>query len=424
MAEKVVSNQNEIDAAKAKKEAAAAAKTAASAAGAAALAAKKTQLEALKGRVNYKTGTSTVKPITADAYAGLSTASRVAANQFNTASQLAYTTQASVIEIPKEQYKEILGTTGRAIVKSKMIELGIPSDIIDSSVTFIDALTLDGLTVEEATDIYYNNKDFTTKEGKTVASPFYSTFTFLRESAPKTGNPPSPLELMQFKLGVKDLVTRYKRSDLFATDDSLKKFVAEGVKITDLDERFAAAAVKSTQADPTYIAALKKMGYITATEDVGDFFLDNDIGQQQFEINRNTAAFATQALKRANTGISFDAERIKQISAGYSQGTESAAEQIAAQGYETIGLQLNPLTKIESIYGKPVSDKGVALTEEQVRSQLQTELEAEQFQGTASERRKRRIEQEQLAFQSRTGTMTGTGGASTSLGRGGITGAL
>ena len=424
MAEQVVSNQNEINAAKAKAEAAAAAKKTAEAKFAAALAAQKNLTQAVTGKINTKKGTANAKPISNRDLAGLMTATKTARTELNTATTAYATAQASVVEIPKETYKQILGTTGRAIVKAKMVELGIPSTIIDSSVNFIDALVADGMSEADATDIYYNNKDFTTKTGTTVTSPFYSTFTFLRDSAPATGNPPSPLELMQFKLGVKDLVTRYNRSDLFATDDSLKKFVAQGVKITDLDERFATAAVKSTQADPTYVAALRQMGFITATEDLADFFLDNDIGQQQFEINRNTAAFAQQALKRANTGISFDAARVKQISAGYSQGTESAAEQVAAQGYETIGLQLNPLTKIESIYGKPVSDKGVALTDAQVRSQMQTELEAEQFQGTASERRKRRIEEEQLAFQRKSGTVTGGSGASISLGRGGITGAL
>jgi hypothetical protein len=426
MAEKVVSNQEAIDAAKAKADAAATAKTAASAAGATALAAKKAQLDALTKRVNVKKGTATGKAPTAETYAGLQTSSRTAINQFNTASTAYATAQANVVAIPETEYREILGTSGRAILKNKMIELGLPSTIIDSSVTFIDTLVTDGMSIDAATDAYYNNKDFTTKKGTTVTSPFYTEFTYLRESAPKDGNLPTPLELMKFKLGVKNLVTTYGRSALFSSDDALKNYISNGVRLTDLDVRFADASVASTAANPDTVKTLKKLGYITDTQDVADFLLDSKIGQQQFEINRNTAAFAQQALKRAGSGISFDAARMKQLaaSAGITQGTAAGAENAGAVGYETIGLQLNPLTKIESIYGKPTDATGKNLTDVQVRSQLQTELEAEQFQGTASERRKRRIEEEQLAYQRKSGTVTGGSGASISLGRGGITGAL
>jgi hypothetical protein len=317
-------------------------------------------------------------------------------------------------------------TTTQAIIKNKLAELQIPSTLIDSSTTFITSLVNDGLDVLSAVDVYYNNKSWTAKDGSVLNSPFYAEYTYLQESAPKTGNPPTPLELMQFKLGVQNLVTQYGRSKLFSEDIALKNYISNNVRLTDLDARFAEAGVASVSADPMKVATLKKLGYITDTQDVADFLLDPKIGQQQFEINRNTAAFAQQALKRAGSGISFDAERMKQLAAtaGVTQGTAAGAENVGSIGYETIALQLNPLTKIESIYGKPTDATGKNLTDVQVRSQLQTELEAEQFQGTASERRKRRIEEEQLAYQRKSGTVTGGSGASISLGRGGITGAL
>jgi hypothetical protein len=426
MAEKVVSNQAEIDAAKAKADAAATAKKAAETAATAALAAQKKLVQAVTGKVNAKTGVTKVKPISNKELTAIMNANKTARNQLNAASTAYATAQANVVAIPETEYREILGTTGREILKNKMIELGIPSTIIDSSVTFIDTLVTDGMSIDAATEAYYNNKDFTTKAGTKVTSPFYTEFTYLRESAPKDANLPTPLELMKFKLGVKNLVTTYGRSALFSSDDALKNYISNGVRLTDLDVRFADAGVASTAANPDTVKTLKKLGYITDTQDVADFLLDSKIGQQQFEINRNTAAFAQQALKRAGSGISFDAARMKQLAAtaGVTQGTAAEAEKAGAVGYETIGLQLNPLTKIESIYGKPTDATGKNLTDVQVRSQLQTELEAEQFQGTASERRKRRIEEEQLAYQRKSGTVTGGSGASISLGRGGITGAL
>jgi hypothetical protein len=296
-----------------------------------------------------------------------------------------------------------LGTSGKAILIAKLQQLQIPEKIINSSVSFIEALVKDGISQDEAVDLYYNNKDFTTKDGTKLASPFYAEFTFLREFAPKTGNAPTPLELMQFKLGVQNLVSQYKRSPLFAGDDSLKKYIGNNIDLVTLDRRFTEAAIKETEANPLYVQALQKMGYISGSEGLGDFYLDNEIGQKQFELNKQTGAFAQQALAQASRGVKFDAARITQLAAPFA-GAGTAA-QAGAEGYETIGLQLNPLTKLEGIYNRNNPLSGTS---------IQTQLEEEQFRGTASELRKRRIEQEQLAFQGQSGTIAAsrlTGGS-------------
>lgn len=290
-------------------------------------------------------------------------------------------------------------TTTQAIIKAKLAELQIPTTLIDSSTTFITSLVNDGVDVASAVDVYYNNKSWTTRDGNVLTSPFYAEFTYLQESAPKTGNPPSPLELMQFKLGVKNLVTQYGRSTLFAADDALKGYISNGVKLTDLDARFAEANLLTASADPTYVATLQKMGYISGSQDLADFYADSTIGQKQFEINKNTALFARQALLRSGSGITVDAASMKALAANAPGGTTGNAEQIAAAGYETISQQLQPLTKLEGIYNRE------AVSQDKLMPQLQTQLEAEQFQGLASELRKKRIEQEQLAFQARSGTI-------------------
>jgi hypothetical protein len=296
-----------------------------------------------------------------------------------------------------------LGTSGKAILIAKLQQLQIPEKIINSSVSFIEALMKDGISQDEAVDLYYNNKDFTTKNGTKLASPFYAEFTFLREFAPKTGSAPTPLELMQFKLGVQNLVSQYKRSPLFSGDDSLKKYIGNNIDLVTLYRRFTEAAIKETEANPLYVQALQKMGYISGSEGIGDFYLDNEIGQKQFELNKQTGAFAQQALAQASRGVKFDAARITQLAAPFA-GAGTAA-QAGAEGYETIGLQLNPLTKLEGIYNRNNPLSGTS---------IQTQLEEEQFRGTASELRKRRIEQEQLAFQGQSGTIAAsrlTGGS-------------
>ena len=302
------------------------------------------------------------------------------------------------VSIPAAIYQQTLGTSGKDILRAKLQQLQIPDSILDSSIAFVEALINDGISQEDAVDIYYNNKSFTTKSGSAINSPFYAEFTFLREFAPKTGNAPTPLQLMQFKLGVKNLVSQYKRSPLFASDDSLAKYVSNDVDLVALDQRFTEAAIKETEANPLYVQALQKMGYISGAEGLGDFYLDNEIGKKQFELNKQTGLFAQQALAQAGQGVKFDAARITQLAAPFAgRGT---AEQVGAEGYTTIGQQLNPLTKLEGIYNRQALDQ-TALT-----PQIQKELEEEQFRGTASQLRKRRVEQEQLAFQGQSGTTT------------------
>jgi hypothetical protein len=121
--------------------------------------------------------------------------------------------------------------------------------------------------------------------------------------------------------------------------------------------------------------------------------------------NLNTAAFVTEAVRRSQSGIAIDTDYARKVSAeltakGFS---ESQVTGVAAQGYEVIGQQLNPLVKLEQIYGQKTG-MGSA-PESQLRADLQKQLEAEQFGGTASELLKKRVEQEQLAFQRKSGTI-------------------
>ena len=316
--------------------------------------------------------------------------------------------QYSVMEnVPAAIYEEMLGTTGKAILKAKFQELQIPDEIIDSSISFIEALMDDGMSQEDAVDIYYNNKDFQTKAGKTLSSPFYSMFTYLREFAPKTGKAPSPLELMQFKLGVKDLVSKYGRSPKFAEESAIQNFIKNSVRITDLDKRFAEYKIAETKADPNQVATLVKLGYIKSAQDLGDFYADSTIGQEQFEINKNTAAFAAQALKRQDMGIEFNAERLKQLAAGAGYANAADTEQVtaaASRSFESLGENLMPGVKLSGIY-----EQGAKMTREEAlanQKAIQTELENEIFMGTASQRRKRNIAQEVGSFQSSSGLLS------------------
>ena len=328
------------------------------------------------------------------------------------------------VTAPDAAQSSIISKTGatpsgkKDLILATLQELGIPASMQQASVAFIEYAMNDGMTEAEATSLYYNNKNFTTKNGITIESPFYKEYTYLRDYAPKTGTPPTPKELMAFKLGVKDLVAKTGRSSLFASDESIQNFISNGVKITDLDARFAEYAVASLAADPNKVAALKQLGYINDSQGLIDFYADNKIGQKQFEINQKTAAFAQQALQRASMGITFDATKMKQlaatagaIDAGVGVGTVEAN---ASKAFQTIGENLLPETMLSGIY-----ESGAAKTEAERKAMIQSELENEQFMSMPSERRKRLLEQNLKGFSgeagiySRFGVTSSLGNAST-----------
>jgi len=306
-------------------------------------------------------------------------------------------------------------TSSRQLIRQKLVDLGFPPNIIDGSISFVQSLVDDGdfnndaKGYESAVEILYNFKEFTTRKGNKLSSPFYAEFTSLGEGLVGDQRK-SPKYLMEFALGVKDLVAKTGFSSQFASQDSIKKYVQNGVRITDLDERFTAATLKTAEADPTNVKTLTALGFINSAQDLKDFYADPTIGQKEFEKRQTTFAFGKQAIKRAGaaSGITFDKTRIEQLAAGY--GNEVQAEAAGAQGYETISQQLNPLTKLEGIYG------GTGKSDTALRTELQTQLEEEQFRGTASELRKRRKEQEELAFQARPGTIGATRLSGGSLG--------
>lgn len=300
-------------------------------------------------------------------------------------------------------------TTGKKdLILATMRELGIPDSMQQSSLAFIQNAMNDGFTQEQAIQLYYNNKNFTNKAGETIESPFYKEYTYLREFAPKNGREiPTPKELMAFKLGVKDLVAKTGRSPLFASDESIQNFISNGVKITDLDTRFAEYATASLAADPNKVATLKKLGYINDSQGLIDFYADSKIGQQQFEINQKTAAFAQQALQRASYGITFDAEKMKKLAAasgstdvGIGVGTVEAN---AAKAFQTIGETLLPTANVSGFY-----ERNAFAKESERVAAIQSELESEQFMGMPSERRKRLEEQNTKAFQGTAGLTSGS----------------
>lgn len=307
------------------------------------------------------------------------------------------------------------------ILKAKLLAAGLPESTVDASVTYFRTIIKDAKfagpnELENVVDQYLYLPTYQSKAGTTVDSPFYKDFGKFNE---KLTTKKKPGELVGLVLGYKRVIDKYVTSETartgFKSDDSITKYMQNDVSVAELDERANAARLRSINADPFYVKALMELKYISAPSDLTAFFLDPSIGTKALEDRRTSGVFATEAIRRSSeaTGISLDTEFAKQQAAkltglGY---TEAQITQLAGQGYENIAEQLRPTEKLSGIYERDLTG-GAADAKK-----IQQELQAEQFLGTASQRRKKLAEQEVQAFR-------GQSGLSTTALRTGVTGLL
>ena len=298
-------------------------------------------------------------------------------------------------------------TTNIDVLKAALKGMGFSSTIIESSTAFLNGLLRDGLDYDNATEIFLNSKEYTLKNGSKITSPFYTEYGYLNEGlvVPKDAN-----TLFNTVEGFKGVVSKYKLSSKYLTQDALKSYVKNDVTVADLAERAGTAQLRALEADPFQVDALIKQGFIASAADLADFYLDPKIGKEQLELNRQTGVFTAEALRRTKSGISTSAAQLsgfKQLTAtlaskGYS---EAQIAQFAGTGFENIAQDLQPTTQLAQIYEKAggTVESNAALTEN-----IQSSLLQEEFMGTASQRRKRLSEQNVRAFQGQAGTTSGS----------------
>jgi hypothetical protein len=306
-------------------------------------------------------------------------------------------------------------STSVDVLKALLRAQGFSDKILDSSTSYLNSLLKDNIDYDNAITLFLNTKEYTLKNGTKLTSPFYTEYGYLNEGL---ANPKDAGELFNAVEGYRGLQQKYGFSDKYLSQEALKNYVKNNVTVLDLDERANTARLAAIQADTAKTDALVALGYIASKEGLQDFYLDPKIGKEQLESNRNTGAFVAEAIRRAGTGISSQPGQIEGMKAlaasltekGYS---EAQISQLASTGFEEIGRTLQPLTKLESIYGVN-ADKDA----------IQKQLQAEQFQGTESQLRKKRKEQEELAFQRKSGTFGAGRGYGGSLGTRSTTGAI
>jgi hypothetical protein len=296
--------------------------------------------------------------------------------------------------------EEVKGTTNINVLKALLLSAGLPSALVDSSVPFLQDLIKDGIDAASAVEIYLNSKDFTTKDGKTVVSPFYTQYGFYNDKL-GAGAKYSAKDLFNAVEGYKTTGTKYNLDPKFTAPDYIQNLLTNKWSVALFDQEANKARLAAINADPTYIDTLKKLNFINGSQDLTDFFMDSKIGVEKMQQNFNTVAFAQEAIRRANDAsqIKFDKATAEKYGAQLTlQGmNEAEVSALASQGYQNIAQTLAPETKYSGIFER---ENAVSA------GTIQAELEAEQFKGLESERRRRLAEMNIRSFQGSPGITT------------------
>jgi hypothetical protein len=295
---------------------------------------------------------------------------------------------------------EAKGTTNVNVIKSLLLASGLPSSLVDASVPFLQALIKDGLDAQSAVDIYLNSKDFTTKDGTTVTSPFYTQYGFYNDKL-SAGAKYDPKDLFNAVEGYKTTGTKYNLDPKFTTQDYIQNLLKNKWSVALFDQEANKARLAAINADPTLTTTLKQLNYITNNQDLTDFYMDSSIGVEKMQQNFNTVALAQEVVRRANeaTQIRFDKASLEQYGAQLTgQGlSESSVTALASQAYSNIARDLAPEVKYSGIYEGQTAANAAT---------IQAELEAEQLKGLESERRRRLAEMATRSFQASPGITT------------------
>jgi hypothetical protein len=285
-------------------------------------------------------------------------------------------------------------TTNLTVLKAMLRTLGFGNALIDSSADFLNKLLKDGLTYENAVDIFLESKEYTFKNGNKTQSPFYTAYGFFNEGLTR---PKSAAELYSSVEGYRATKEKYQLNEKYISNDSIKKYLKNNVSVDELDERANTARLRSINADPVYTDALMKLGFIKTATDLTDFFLNPEIGKEALEQNRGTAAFSAEAIRRAQQGVEFSKARFQSLSAGLiGQGmTEAGITETAEKGFANIASDLKPLQGLSNVYGSQIQKARFG--------SVQEELEQEEFKGLLSQRRKETTELEKRSFQGSSG---------------------
>jgi len=201
--------------------------------------------------------------------------------------------------------------------------------------------------------------------------------------------PLTPAEYILAEEEYSDVLKRFNLGDL-AKRDTYSTLIGGAVSKAELADRVVNVYDRVRNADPALRAEMNRIQGLTrgvlSDTDFAKALLTGSEGANELKRKISTAEIGAEASLR---GLSTTrAQELQQLGVTREQ---------ARAGFEQIAQIQPTLTKLSQVYEETTPDA----------SGLQTELEREQFQGLASERRRRLAQQETTAFMGQSGTAPG-----------------
>jgi hypothetical protein len=201
-------------------------------------------------------------------------------------------------------------------------------------------------------------------------------------AAGKKAAQPTPAEYIAYEKQAQNVLNRFGLADL-ANQETYADLIGGDVSITEVTERITDVYDRIQNADDVLKTQLSTYFPTYGTSDFARALLTGKTPQDmasQLKRRLTTAEIASEATR---AGLMTNAERAQQLE------QMGVSRNLARAGFSKIAEQQPVLEKLGNIYGEQVS---------------QEELEAEQFQGLASARRKRLEATERASFTGRAGT--------------------
>jgi hypothetical protein len=195
---------------------------------------------------------------------------------------------------------------------------------------------------------------------------------------------PTPSDYINLERNYQTVLTKYGLGEL-ASRDTYSKLIGGDVSLAEVTDRVANVYDRVMNADDVLKQQLTQyFPTFGATDFARTLLTGTNPADMAGQLQRKLAS-AEISSEAARAGLTTGVERAQQLQAmGVSRG-------VARTGYSKIAEQKTGLERLGSIYQQDVAG-------------LQTELEAEQFQGLASQRRRKLTEQEKSSFSGRAGT--------------------
>ena len=202
-------------------------------------------------------------------------------------------------------------------------------------------------------------------------------------AAGKKASQPTPAEYIAYEKQAQNVLNRFGLADL-ANQETYSDLIGGDVSILEVTERITDVYDRVQNADDVLKTQLSTYFPTYGTSDFARALLTGKTPQDMASQLKRRLTAAEISSEASRAGLTTSVERAEQLQA------MGVSRTLARTGYSKISELQPTVSKLQSIYGG-----------EQV---TQAELEAEQFQGLASQRRKKLEQTEQATFAGRSGT--------------------